>query len=350
MRISLACALALSPLTVPALALAQTGHAQMDHTSHGHAGHDMTGMVQPAPEEDGQSHAGHGSNDATTMPDDHHGHGGKAGHHTMASDTGSDMSAMAMPDTAPVPHAPPPAAAFSGPAHAADQIYSPEAMGEARHMVTHEMGGMRTTFVQLDRLELQPTKGADGLAFEAGIRTGGDIDRIWIKTEGEGEIGSGIEEAEVSALWSHAIGAWFDLQGGVRQRLREGPDRTELAVGVQGLAPYMFELDAAAYLSTHGELTAAVSAEVDQRLTQRLILQPRVEAQLSAQDIPELETGSGLTSLEAGLRLRYEFAREFAPYIGVEWQKKFGATARYARAASEDPDRIVAVLGIRAWF
>jgi len=179
---------------------------------------------------------------------------------------------------------------------------------------------------------------------------GDDIDRLWIKTEGEAEFSGPVEDAEVQALWSHAIGPWFDLQAGVRYDIRPRPDRARLALGVQGLAPYFFEVDAAAFLSNKGDLTARIEGEYDQRITQRLIAQPRVELNLSAQDVPELGLGSGVTSLQAGLRVRYEIVREFAPYVGFEWQRDFGDTARFTRLGGGDPNRVVFVAGVRAWF
>ena len=129
-----------------------------------------------------------------------------------------------------------------------------------------------------------------------------------------------------------------------------GPERTHAVLGVQGLAPYMFEVDAAAFLSTKGDLTARIEAELDQRITQRLILQPRGEVNLSAQDIPELGVGAGFDSVELGLRLRYEFAREFAPYVGIEQEWKVGQSADYARLAGEDPSVTNYVVGVRFWF
>ncbi|QVM85197.1 copper resistance protein B [Novosphingobium decolorationis] len=316
-------------LLIPAPLLAQ------DHSVHDMSGHDMSSHAMDHSQHDEgmamPSHEAHDSHDA------HQGH------------------AMPMAPGAPsmaqdIPQGPPPPEAFSGPEHAADAYFPGEDMAHARHMVRHEMGGMGTTIVMLDRLEAKLGKGSDGLSWEGALRTGGDIDRLWIKSEGEAAFGEGIEDAEVEVLWGHAIGAWFDLQAGVRQELGPDPDRTQVSLGVEGLAPYMFDISAQAFLSTKGELTARLEAETDQRLTQRLILQPRAEALFSAQRIAERGTGRGLTSLEAGVRLRYEFARQFAPYVGVEWQKKFGSTADYARAVGDDPDRVVAVAGLRAWF
>ena len=174
--------------------------------------------------------------------------------------------------------------------------------------------------------------------------------KLWIKNEGEGAFNGELEGIETQALWSHAIGPYFDIQSGVRYDIRPGSNRGHLVLGVQGLAPYFFELDAAAFLSDRGDITARIEAEYDQRITQRLILQPRAEISFAAQDIPEIGIGSGISSFEAGLRLRYEFVPEFAPYVGVEWQQRIGDTADFARAAGEDPGRVVLLTGVRLWF
>jgi len=315
-----------------------------DHASHDMPGMDMPDMDMPATETT--------PTDAAPPEPAQHDADHAMGAMDMPAPDAMSHSMHGMPADAakPLPHASAPAPALTGPAHAADAFYPADEMAHARAMMTHEMGGLNTTLVMLDRLEVQAGKGSDSWAWEGSLRTGGDIDRLRIKTEGEGELGGGIDEAEAQVLWSHAIGPWFDLQAGARHQFLQGPDRTQLSLGVEGLAPYMFDVAAEAFVSTQGELTAKVSAEIDQRLTQRLILQPRVEANLSAQDIPETGLGSGLTSLQAGLRLRYEIRREFAPYVGLEWHRQFGRTATMTRAAGGDPDRIVAVFGIRAWF
>ena len=260
-------------------------------------------------------------------------------HHHMQMDMGET-----------IPNAPPPPEAMAGPEHAADTVFAPQEMAPSREAVRRGMGGMATHLVMVDRLETQAKHRSDSLVWDANAWLGGDIDKLWIKTEGDAEWSGPVEEAEVQALWSHAIGPWFDLQAGVRYDIRPRPDRAHLALGLQGLAPYFFELDAAAFLSEKGDLTARIEAEYDQRITQRLIVQPRVELNLSAQDVPELQLGSGFTSLEAGLRLRYEIRREFAPYVGFEWQRKFGSTARFTRTEGGDPNRTVFVAGVRAWF
>lgn len=264
---------------------------------------------------------------------------------------GLDHAAMGhgVMDMTPIPEGPPPASAGSGPPRAADAIWGADAMRASRSALRTEHGGMKVFWFQGDRAEYRGREGGDGYLWDVQGYYGGDLDKFWFKSEGEGTFGESPETAEIQGLWSHAIGPWWDFQAGVRQDLA-GPKRTHAVIGVQGLVPYMVEVDAAAFLSSKGDLTARFEAELDQRITQRLILQPRAEANLSAQDIPELGIGAGLDSLEAGLRLRYEIAREFAPYIGVEQEWKFGQSATYARSAGEDPSATNYVVGVRFWF
>jgi len=209
---------------------------------------------------------------------------------------------------------------------------------------------METSKVLIDQAEVRIRDGRDGYAWDAQAWYGGDIDKAWVKTEGEGEFREAVEKAEVQALWSHAIDPWFDLQVGVRQDFRPNPQRTHLVVGAQGLAPYWFEVDGALFLSNKGDVTARFEGEYDLRVTQKLILQPRVEFDLALQDVPELGIGSGLSSAELGARLRYEFRPEFAPYIGVEYERAFGGTARFARASGEETNGWNLLVGLRTWF
>ena len=274
-------------------------------------------------------------------------HAGHAGVDHSAMDHGAlDLGMIDMP---PPPGGPPPSAAGSGPSRAADAIWGADAMRASRNALRIEHGGMNVFWFQGDRAEYRAQESGDGYLWDVQGYYGGDIDKFWFKSEGEGTFGEEPESAEIQGLWSHAIGPWWDLQAGVRQDLT-GPERTHAVIGVQGLAPYMFEVDAAAFLSNRGDLTARVEAELDQRITQRLILQPRAEVNLSAQDIPELGIGAGLDSVELGLRLRYEFAREFAPYVGIEQEWKLAASADFARLAGEDPSVTNYVVGVRFWF
>ena len=294
-----------------------------------HAGHQPTAAADP--------HAGHDMGDASQAQNPHAGH-------QMGLVSEPPASSRQPPQT------PPPPAALTGPAHAADALFGPETMAKAR-LLLNENGDIRTTAVILDRLEAGFGDGEETWLWDAQGWTGGDINRFWWKSEGEGDADGGLEEAEVQALYSRAVTPFWDIQAGVRHDFRRGDeDTTHLVLGVQGLAPHWWEVDAAAFLSTDGDLTARVEAEFDQRITQRLILQPRFEIELAADDIPELDISSGLSSVEAGLRLRYEIRREFAPYVGVEWTRAFGATADYVRARGEAVDDTRFVVGLKAWF
>lgn len=296
------------------------GHV-MPQADDPHAGHAMPPAEDP--------HAGH------VMPqpaaDPHAGHG-------------------AAPSGPAIPKGPPPAAATSGAAHAADAVFGADTMAAARAALYKETGGMTVAKTIVDRLEAGFGKGHETYLWDVQGWIGRDIDKFWWKTEGEGAFDGAIESAEVQALWSHAIGPFFDLQAGVRYDIRPEPDRAHAVIGIQGLAPYKFEVDAAAFISTKGDVTARIEAEYDQRLTQKLILQPRVEVELSAQDIPEYGIGAGLSAIEAGARLGYEFVPQFRPYVGVEWHRKLGDTADFARAAGEDVDAVRWLVGVRTWF
>lgn len=272
-------------------------------------------------------------------------------HGSKADDGKKPMKGkMKMDDKeAKIPQSPPPAAAFEGPLHAADAYVGKAVMDKSRAKVVRQIAGLPVFWLMGDRLEYRARSGKDGYLWDVTAAYGGHIDKLWLRSEGESNFGEKPDSADIRALWSHAIGPWWDLQLGARQSL-VGPERTYAVVGVEGLAPYMFEVNGAAYLSQKGELTARIEGELDQRITQRLILQPRGEVKLSAQDIPELGIGAGIDTIEAGLRLRYEIKREFAPYIGVAQEWKVGQSADYARAAGEDPSTTNFVAGVRFWF
>jgi copper resistance protein B len=252
-------------------------------------------------------------------------------------------------ETAP-PVMPPPAAAFSGPEHAADPVYGAHSMAEAREVLRREHGDLPAYKVFFDRIETRVRDGRDSYLVEGQAWYGGDIDKVWLKTEVEGEWGEGVEGAEVQGLWSHAIDPWFDLQAGVRYDVRRGPDRGHLVLGIQGLAPYWWEVDGAVFLSNKGEITARAEAEYDLRITQKLILQPRVEIDLSLQGIPKLQIGAGLTSASIGARLRYQVTPLFSPYVGVEYERAFGDTRRFLREDGDDPGGFNLLAGVRIWF
>lgn len=204
--------------------------------------------------------------------------------------------------------------------------------------------------VLLNVAEWQPRSGDDGYRWDGEAWYGGDINRFVFKSEGEGLRREGLESAEVQALYSRAITPYFDLQAGIRYDFRPDPSRTYVTVGVEGLAPLFYDVDAAVFLSNKGEVLARLGAWYDQRITQRLILQPRAEINLSAQNVRETGVGSGVSDVEFGLRLRYEIRREFAPYIGVSFERKLGRSADYARLAGEGRGNTSLVVGIRTFF
>lgn len=315
--------------TLPLLVLASPAMAQeADHSAHG------APAAEPAAAEPDHSGMDHGAMD-----------------HSQMDHSQMDHSQHAMP-AAPVPATAPPPRASEGPRHAADAVWGEAAMADAREVMALEGGRMQFGVVRLNRLEAA-LGDSEGYAWEAEAFYGGDINRFVLTTEGEGdfggEFGGAVHDADVEALWSHAIGPWFDLRAGVRLDL-EPETRSHLALGVQGLAPWMIHVDVMAYLSDKGDVTATIEADHDMRITQRLILQPRVELDLAAQDVPGRGLGAGLSSVEAGLRLRYEITRQFAPYVGVQWEQALGKTRRMARAAGDDASEVAVLLGVRAWF
>jgi len=201
----------------------------------------------------------------------------------------------------------------------------------------------------VDQLEVRFTDGDNPLAWDAEAWLGKDLNKLWLKTEGE-RVDGDSEEVELQLLYSRAIAAYWDFQAGWRGDLRPHPDRNWLAVGFKGLAPYFFAVDAAIFIGESGRTAARIDLEYDILFTQRLILTPEFETNLYGKKDTELGIGSGLSDMAIGLRLRYEIRREFAPYVGFNWWKKFGDTADYADAAGEDSDDFQITLGLRAWF
>lgn len=234
--------------------------------------------------------------------------------------------------------------------HAADRIYDPKAMAVARTEVHQGHGGETYSMVLINLAEYQAMKGANGYRWEGEAWYGGDIHRVVFKTEGEGVINGGTEHAEGQLLYSRAVGPYFNLQAGVRYDFKPDLTRAYATVGIEGLAPGLIETQAALFVSNKGDLLGHIEAYYDQLMTQQLVVQPRVEINLAAQDVREHEIGAGLSDIELGLRLRYEVRREFAPYIGVSYSRKTGNTAAYARAGGEGVSSTRFVVGIRTWF
>lgn len=203
-------------------------------------------------------------------------------------------------------------------------------------------------FVLVDQLEGLSGGGETGGSWDTIGWIGWDRDRVWFRTEGEGA-GGRLGEASADLLYGRAIARWWDVVAGIRQDFRPGPARTWAAVGLQGVAPYWFEIQATAYLGASGRTLFELETEYELLLTNRLILQPLIEARIYGKSDPERGIGAGLSTTEAGLRLRYELRRELAPYVGVTWNRKLFGTANFAKAAGEETSGTRLTFGIRLW-
>ncbi len=214
-------------------------------------------------------------------------------------------------------------------------------------------GGMEddpiVTKVMIDQLEKRITDGDDPVVLEGTLWIGKDLNKFVIKADVE-QVKGETEELELQALYSRAIAPFWDFQIGVRQDQKPKPDRDWLAIGFQGLAPYWYEIDTALFIGESGQVGLRFVAEYEWMITQRLVLSPEVEINLHSKDDEIVGTGSGLSDSQIGLRLRYEIKREFAPYIGINWNKKYGNTATFAKNDGEKVDDTQIVVGIRAWF
>jgi copper resistance protein B len=204
-------------------------------------------------------------------------------------------------------------------------------------------------FALLDRLETQDATGGDVLSWKVKGWAGRSSNKLWVRSEGERHSGT-TDSAELQLLWGRSFARWWDFVAGVRGDFQPSPTQTWATVGVQGLAPYRFEIEATAFIGEGGQAAARFEVEYELLITNRLILRPLVELNWFAQDDTRRAVGSGLASAEAGLRLRYEIRREVAPYIGLVREKKFGRTADFARGNGADTDDTRLVAGIRVWF
>ncbi len=309
------------PATPPAQS-AETDHSQMDHSRMDHSRMDDSKVDH--------SQMDHSKPDASSMDHSRMDHS-KMDHSTM--DHGPAGQAPGEPrEPIPVVTEADRAAAFPS--------LRPHAM---EHASTFH------SLVMINRLEAWDADHGTGQAWEGSAWFGSDLNRLWLRSEGERE-GSRTESSELEVLYGRSISPWWDVVAGLKQDFRPADSRTWAAFGVQGLAPYKFEVSATAYLGESGQVMATVEAEYELLLTNRLILQPLVEASFSSKDVPEYGEGTGLNKVEAGLRLRYEITRRFAPYVGVVHERLFGDTADYRRGEGGDVTDTRFVAGVRFWF
>jgi len=201
----------------------------------------------------------------------------------------------------------------------------------------------------VDRLESATTRGITAMTYDWQAWFGNTYNRALIRAEGDIEGGT-FKDARNELLWAHAITAYWDTQLGIRYDSGKGTDRGWLAFGVQGTAPYWIYVEATAYVNEQGRTSFRLETEYDLLLTQRLILQPRIEVNVYSQRDDTRNVSSGVSDFAGGLRLRYEIWREIAPYVGVEWASKFGSAANNLKAAGEYPQGTLFVAGVRFWF
>lgn len=202
----------------------------------------------------------------------------------------------------------------------------------------------------VDRLEHRWRDGENSVEWDVQGWIGGDTNKLWFNSEGSKVVDGKLERAEFQLLYSRMVSEFWDVQVGVRHDLRPEPQTTYGVLGFQGLAPYFFDVTAQLFVSEDGDLSARIEAESDLFITQKLVLQPFAEMNASAHRVSDLHVGQGINDIELGLRLRYEVAKEFAPYVGVNWERKLGETANIARDHGEDPNDLAFVAGVRFWF
>ncbi|HET6586524.1 MAG TPA: copper resistance protein B [Oleiagrimonas sp.] len=203
--------------------------------------------------------------------------------------------------------------------------------------------------LRFDQLEAFHGREAHGQRWDMQGWYGNDIDKLWLRSEGE-RTQDGLEGGDVELLWNHATTAFWNTQLGIRHDLGEDPERAWIAFGVEGLAPYFLDVAATLYAGPSGRTAVRLRVEYELLFTQRLILQPEFEANLYGKDDPQRGIGAGLSDASLGLRLRYEIRRRFAPYLGVVWQHRFGATSDLARAEGHSDTDWQWVAGLRLWF
>ncbi len=203
--------------------------------------------------------------------------------------------------------------------------------------------------VMIDQLEVRESDGDNPLVWEVDAWVGKDLNKLWFKSEGE-RVSNETEEAELQLLYSRANSPFWDFQAGWRRDVKPEPERDWLALGVKGLTPYLFEVDASLFVGKSDQVGARLQAEYEYMLTQKWVLSPEIELNFHAEDDEPTGVGSGLSDTELGLRLRYEIRREFAPYIGINWWRKYGNTADFTKAEGGDTEDTQFVAGLRIWF
>jgi len=313
--------------------------AKKDPQKDPHAGHNMSAAgksTDPGLQDADESLMDHGSMDMESM--DHESMDMESMDHGSMDMESMDMESM---DMGSMQGGRAPADARDPHAYAGGQDFGP--------FPQHFGGTTRFATLLFDNFEIGRVDGETFGAYDFQGWYGNTYDGAVLK--GEGDFADGqIEEARSELLWGHAITSYWDTQLGVRYDSGDGPNRSWLAFGVQGLAPYWFEVEATGYLGENGRTALRLDLSYELPLNQKVFLQPRIEADIFGKNDPARGLGKGLAELNLQLRLRYEIRREFAPYVGVEWVSKYGNTKDLAQAAGQDSSDIRIVAGLRYWF
>jgi copper resistance protein B len=183
----------------------------------------------------------------------------------------------------------------------------------------------------------------------------GDNPLIWFKTDGKMATSDPEVHGDAQLLYSRLIAPFWELQFGLRGDLAAAEHESTrgrglLVLGLEGLAPYWFEVEPAIFVSHEGDVSARLRATYDLFITQRLIAHPSFKMNVAIQSAPEFGVGSGFNDIELGLRLGYQVARELTPYVGISWNQAFSETARFRRAAGNAASDLQGVAGLRLWF
>lgn len=298
-----------------ALMAAGAASAQQPH-AHDHS-------AQPATHGDH-----HDSHEVDHAQMDHDQHGGHADHSNTARPADPDHG---LRDSIP-------------PVTDADRA---AAFPELRHH--HQHGSSRHSFWLLDQFETSDASGGTDISWEGSAWMGSDLNRLWLRTKGHSLDGD-VENGRLEVLYGRPVRPWWDLVAGIRQDFGDGPSRTWAAFGIQGLAPYFFEIEATGYVGEGGRTALNLEAEYEMLFTNRLILTSALEATAFGKSDPGQSVGSGLSTMEAGLRLRYEFSRQFAPYVGFEREWSFGHTSDLRALTGRASDDSRWVVGVRLWL
>lgn len=338
------------------LALAQTPAGKMDGMDHGSMpGMDhgsMPGMEQgskqgsaAAPTKD-MDHGSMQGMDHGSMKGMDHGSMQGMDHGSMPGMDHGSMKGMdhgSMPGMDESSRKGPPVGSLPSSDGSTEQRYA------AYRIHPHMMDNVVTSHLLFDKLGVAYDRNEQtSLQWDGQLWIGRDLNKLWIKSEGDRLNGS--TDAKIEAFWSHTISPFWDLQLGARRDFGAGPKRNWAAFGVQGVAPYGIETEITGYVGGSGRTALALKAEYDLLLTQRLIFTPEIEASLHGKNDEARGVGSGLSDASLSLRLRYEVTREFAPYVGVSFGRKFGKTASYASEAGESRSERAILAGVRIWF